>query len=132
MRRWTAPHAPALINAVRRIPHRFRLPDDGSFSNLAIAQCRKEKKNENAQVSYRPSLQIRFCVNRFHVFRMDWLGWDSPNRAEVFPRHRLALVGRRVATYIRRAVLPLHDNRRRALSRRLEGYGRLRPFHGHR
>jgi hypothetical protein len=44
MRRWTAQRAPALINAVRRIPHRFRLPDDGSFSNLAIAQMQKRKE----------------------------------------------------------------------------------------
>jgi len=68
------------------------------IAQFLFGSTQKEKKNENIKVSYRPPIQIRFCANRFHVSWVDWLGGDSPDRAETFPRHQLAMVAHRVAT----------------------------------
>src|SRR5581483_1659222 len=90
---------------------------------------RARKQRENTKVHHRPTIQIRIRVNQFHVLWMDWLGWYSLDRTEIFRRHSLAMVGGGVAPYIRRAVLPLHDNRRWAVPRGPERCRWLRPVH---
>ena len=55
---------------------------------------------------------------------MGWIGW-----AGIVRRYTLAVVASSVATRIRRDLLPVYDNRRRAVSRRLKEGRWLCTFH---